>query len=811
MYSDSFIDVVDQVISHGVHKGILHLNSENESLSCNEIIIKNTNVINFGSCSYLGLEHDHRLKDGAKNAIDHFGTQFSSSRAYLSLGLYEKLETLFENIFDAHCIVTPTTTLGHFSNLPVLVQSKDAVITDQQAHSSIQMAVSLLKSNGIYTEIIRHSRLDILEERIKYLQNKHKKIWYLADGVYSMYGDCCQVEELYSLMDKFEKLNCYIDDAHGMSIYGEKGKGYVLNGRPIHSKMVVATSLAKAFATGGAVMVYPNKEMARKVRTCGGPLITSGPLQPANLGAAIECAKIHLSPEIYMMQDELHKKIKYTSDLLEEFKLPVLSGRNAAIFFVGVSLPKLGYNIVNRMLRKGYYVNLGIFPAVAMKNTGIRFTITRLHTHNQIYDLVKTLALEFAKALVEEGMFSDQIYKAFKIPFTENSFNYLTEKSEVKDELILYHYKSVYEVDTTEWNEIFNDQGTFDWNGMLVLENTFIKHDQPENNWSFDYIIIKNQTGKIVVATFITTTLWKDDMLSPAKISEKVEQLRANQPYYLTSKVTSTGSLLSEGNHLFIDRNSNQWKNALLLLIEKMQELQVQYKANCLVIRDFHCQDNELISFFIDNDFIKIQMPDTNIIEAVTGNTVESFYQGLSRRSQQHFREDVRKHIDKFKVIINSNPTPEDVSKWYQLYLNVKNNSLELNTFLLPEKLFTNLAENTNWETIVLKLKADSDSTCDEAVCVVWCYKTPHVYVPMIMGINYGFNSIYNIYRQALFQIVMRAGELDKQKIYFGFGASVEKKKLGAKQVPTYAFMQYKDGYNLEVLSGLTQASNLEI
>ena len=805
MQNDSFNDIIDQVISHGVNKGILHLYSENKSIECTNITVNGKAVINFGSCSYLGLEHDRRLKDGAQSAVERFGTQFSSSRAYLSLSLYKELENLFGEIFSANCIVTPTTTLGHLANLPVLVGDKDAIIIDQQVHSSVQMALSLLKVKGVYTEIVRHNRTDLLEERITRLHSKFKKIWYMADGVYSMFGDDCDVENLYYLMNKYEKFHCYIDDAHGMSIYGSNGEGYVLNNRKIHPKMNVATSLAKAFATGGAVMIYSNKEMARRVRTCGGPLITSGPLQPANLGAAIACAKIHLTSEIQLLQKELYSKIEFANGLLEKFGLPIISKGKAPIFFVGVSLPKLGYNLVKRLMDKGYYVNLGIFPAVPMKNTGIRFTITRLHTNEQIYDMIKTLASEFPKALLEEGMEVAQIYKAFKKPFTEKFFiaqpaylnaNYAS--------LRLSHYKTIRDVEVNQWNKLFESKGTFDWNGMLLLEKSFTENDAPENNWSFDYIIIRDDSEKVIVATFITTTLWKDDMLSPAKVSETVEELRADQPYYLTSIVTSTGSPLSEGEHLFINKNSAQWKNALLLLIEKMHELQVKYKANNLVIRDFHCQDDELTSFFIDNDFVKIQMPDTNIIEAVTFNTIESFYEGLSKRSQQHFREDVRKHINKFDVSIISNPSQEDLDKWYKLYLNIKNNSLELNTFILPEKLFIQLAENKNWETIVLKLKPDYHCAYDEAVCVVWCYRTADVYIPMIIGIDYAFNRIYKVYRQALFQIVMRAVELNKQKIFLGLAASVEKKKLGAVQIATYGFMQYKDGYNLEILAGLT-------
>ena len=98
--TNSFYDVIDQIVTHGVIKGILHLHNEDESFHGNSILLKGNKVVNFGSCSYLGLEFDERLKNGAKQAIDDYGTQFSESRAYVSLGLYDELESLFENIFE---------------------------------------------------------------------------------------------------------------------------------------------------------------------------------------------------------------------------------------------------------------------------------------------------------------------------------------------------------------------------------------------------------------------------------------------------------------------------------------------------------------------------------------------------------------------------------------------------------------------------------------------------------------------------------------------------------------------------------------
>lgn len=809
--TNSFYDIVYQIIMDGVHKEILHLHNEDEYLQGNSIILSGREVINFGSCSYLGLEFDQRLKEAAKQAIDRYGTQFSESRAYVSLGLYEELESLFRDIFGAFCVVTPTTSLGHIANIPVLINDGDAVIMDQQVHNSVQTAVSLLKASGrVYIELLRHNRMDLIEDKVKLLRSKHSKIWYLADGIYSMYGDGCPIDNVYELMNKYSELHFYVDDAHGMSIYGKHGRGFTLDKRTMHPKMVMATSLAKAFATGGAVMVYPNPELARKIRTCEGPLITSGPMQPSALGAAVASAKIHLSNEIYEMQQELHDKIRYTGLQLKKYGLPVVSQSNASVFFIGVSLPKLGYNLVKRMLNRGYYLNLGIFPAVPMKNTGIRFTITRLHTFSQIESMINAMANEFPKALKEEGMTLEQIYKAFKMPALEESMLDKAVKSVINQSLSLqlYHYQSIEEVDMVEWDGLFEGKGTFDWEGLKTLELTFNGNELPEDNWAFDYILIKDNFGKVIIATFLTTSLWKDDMLSPTGISAQVEERRLEDPYYLTSKVISTGSLLTEGEHLYIDKISPLWRDALQLLFEQVSLLQEKNEASHIVLRDFQDIDEELDALMVDNGFYRISMPDTHIADISSWNNKQEFYGKLSKRSRQHFREDVRKHEHKFDEEIANTATEEKVDYWYRLYLNVKHHSLELNTFTLSNEVFFKLLENKHWEVLVLTLKKEYlVHVNNHPVCMVFSYKTNNTYAPMLIGLDYRYNKEYKVYRQALYQLIIRAKVLDKQKVYLGFSATAEKKKVGAMPIKVYAYMQNKDSYNLEVLARMNANS----
>jgi len=801
---NAIIETTDQIISDGVRRGILHLYTDDRQIDGNEIMLKGKPVLNFGSCSYLGLEFDKRLKEGSKAAIDKYGTQFSESRAYVSIQLYKELEEMFFRLFDAHCVITPTTTLGHIANIPVLMSSHDALITDQLVHNSVNIAVKLLAGAGTHIEVVRHNRMDLLEERIKLLRNKYHKVWYLADGIYSMFGDTAPMNDICQLLDKYPCFHLYIDDAHGMSIHGKNGRGSVLDQRPFHPKMVLATSLAKAFATGGAVMVYPNKEMARKVRTCGGPLITSGPLQPAQLGAAIAAAGIHLSDEIYSLQEDLQERIKFANLMLKKYRLPVIAENNEAVFFVGVHLPKVGYNMVRRMLDAGYYVNLGIFPAVPMKNTGIRFTITRLHTFGQIEQMIRTMAEELSKALEEEGVTYEDIYKAFKIPTPEQRMLDKEVASVINQALSLkvYQYKSIHDIEKHEWDSLFTNKGTFDWNGLDLLEKTFSNNETPENNWKFDYIIIKDiVTGQPVIATFLTTALWKDDMLSPAGISESVEARRQNDPYYLTSKVTSTGSLLTEGEHVFIDRTSPHWKDAMQLLFDKIGALQEKYNSNSIVLRDFPQVDDDMEGFFIDNGFFKISMPDNNVISEMPWNNPEEFYSNLSKCSKAHFRKQVKRYMEKFEVTIENTRTESDIDLWYTLYENVKNNSLDLNTFTLPKKLFTNITNNTTWEVLSLRLSPDNEKDLKKTVAVVFSYIAGNNYIPMIIGLDYSCNKEYKVYRQALYQVVMRAKTLGKKTVQLGFSAAIEKKKVGAVNRPTYAFVQTRDNYNAQALA----------
>ncbi|HEU4791808.1 MAG TPA: aminotransferase class I/II-fold pyridoxal phosphate-dependent enzyme, partial [Flavobacterium sp.] len=498
---NNFIDTVDEVLSVAKKEGVLHLYAEDKILTGRTIQIKGKEMFHFGTTGYLGLEQDIRLKEAAIAAIHNYGTQFPLSKSYISHPLYSELESKVEQMYGIPPIITKNSTLGHLAIIPTLIRDEDAVIMDHQVHWSVQNACQLLKLRGIPVEMIRHSNLDMLEDKIKQLISKCNKIWYMADGVYSMFGDYAPIPELLALTQKYPQLNLYFDDVHGMSWRGNNGTGFVFDAiKELPENCIVVSTLSKTFGASGATVFCKNQKLRDKIKNFGGPLTFSAQLEPASVAAAIASANIHLTPEITKKQNDLADKIAYFNQLLSQRNLPIISKNDSPVFFLGMGTPVTSYNFVHRLFKEGFFLNLGIYPAVPIKNTGIRITLS---SHNQMQDikaLAETMEYHFPKALEETNNSENKIRQAFGIDSKK------TEKiSESKEqELFIEEKNTIQDIEKTEWDQYMGKQNIFDWEGLVYLEKTFGQHPDPTNQWNYYYYTIKDKKDNIILKTFFT-------------------------------------------------------------------------------------------------------------------------------------------------------------------------------------------------------------------------------------------------------------------------------------------------------------------
>lgn len=794
---NKMIRTVYDHIQSGIDRDVLHLKSTPLGIVDGRVLrINDETLLNFSSYSYLGLEIDPRIKEGGVSAIRKYGSQFGSSRAFVALDIYDEVEDLLSQIFETPVIVAPSTTLAHQAALPVLIGDNDVIILDQQVHASVKTSVDMLKSKGTTVELLRHNRMDMLEDRIKILKSKYDRIWYMCDGVYSMYGDFAPVKYLEQLMIDHDQFHVYIDDAHGMSWTGKNGKGYVLDQISHHPQMVLISSLNKAFAGAGGVIATVSKQWYKEIKTCGGTLIFSTPIQPPMLGVDIASSKIHLSEEITELQNYFKRRIHFCQTRLKELGLPDIS-QDSPVFYIATGTPKVTFNLVKKMINSGYYMSPAIFPAVGSMQSGIRFCLNVNHSLNDIDNMLHTMDEHYQNSFREEGADLAKLSRYFPA-LKDQTFPTTIEPA--KNELNLFEYRSITEIDRSIWNEIFEGKGSFDWDGLKFLENIYANQAKKEECWDFYYFIIKDANNKVVLATFFTSTLAKEDTFSKKSKSFVIEQQRIHDPYFLTSKILTMGSMLTEGNHLYLDSESAVWEKSMSELLLAVLNLKNKISANQLILRDFD-HNEKIQSYLLSEGYIKVDLPNANIIDKkyLQWSSDEEFKQLISSNDRRKLKP-VFDHQTCFKVSFVNRLSPEELDEWYELYLNIQNNALELNTFPIPKALIEMAVLHPNWEAMRISIRAEHNNGVEKVVAFGLTYKSDRSYSPMVLGIDYDFVESHGVYRQAIFQLVKRASQENIDRIYMGFTADIEKGRFGAVQEGRVAYALIDDTYTMQVI-----------
>ena len=793
-----FLDTVDEVFTYAKNLKILHLNAEGSSFDGRHIQVNGKKLKHFGTTGYLGLEQDQRLKDAAIEAIQNYGTQFPLSKSYISHPLYAELEHLLNQIYEQPVVISKNATLAHMAAIPVLVEDRDAILLDHQVHWSVQDAAKRLKLRGVKIELVRHNRLDLLEKKIQEISSKVNHIWYMADGVYSMYGDYSPVEQLMELSKKYKQLHLYFDDVHGMSWKGKMGRGFVYDQLfPLSKKVVVIATLSKTFGANGSFIVCGDIEKQQKIKTFGGPLTFSAQLDPASVGAAIAAAKIHLSTDIIQLQNKLQKKISLFKGLIKQYQLPLVDENDSPVFFLATGVPETGYQLTKALMKEGFYVNMGLFPAVPSKNIGLRITLSNHNHATDIKSLARSLKKLYPVIMNQTGNTYDKLNRAFQKKFT-------VEKSEKKNlKYSIQTYSSIQEIDKNLWDRHFQGEALLNWEGFKFLEKSFTKNKLPENNWEFLYIKVFNSQKELIALAAFTISIWKDDLLAKPQVSELIEQQRKANPYQFTSKVLSLGSLFTDGLPLKVLDQENQ-AEIFHFLLDQLDLIMEEKAIEQIVLRDFEVS-NAYQKVFQSQGYIPIQMPDLCIINKLAWKSEEEYLQRLSKKSRKHFKKDIEAYQRLVTIEIVSKVNQEQLEILYQLYQNVKEKNLDLNTFLYPKKVFEHMNISQAWEFILLypkeKMKGSSDP-----IGVMFCFKgNKPSYVPSLVGLNYEFNHQYQTYRQLLYESIKRAGTLNYKNVDFGISASFEKRKLGAEVLPQMAYIQAKNNFKLDYIESQIQ------
>lgn len=151
-----------------------------------------------------------------------------------------------------------------------------------------------------------------------------------------------------------------------------------------------------------------------RVKSCGKGFIFSIQMPPSAVASTVAACKIHLSNEIVGLQTSLKEKIDYFNRRALELGLLLMHLEQSPVFFIGVGDVNVGYDMVLRLKKAGFFINIAVFPAVPVNKTGLRITIANALTINDIEELLLTITENLPDCLQRHGSSFEKIKKIFR-------------------------------------------------------------------------------------------------------------------------------------------------------------------------------------------------------------------------------------------------------------------------------------------------------------------------------------------------------------------------------------------------------------
>ena len=340
--------------------------------------------IMLGSNNYLGLTGDDRVKQGARDALDHYGTGLTGSR-FLNgtIDLHLELERELSEWLGTEAALVFTT--GHQANvgtLGTILAPGDTVIVDSGDHASILDGCILSRAK---LRAFRHNRLDRLERTLEKAAGDGGGVLVVVDGVFSMEGDVAPLPEIVDLCARFGA-RLMVDEAHALGVLGARGAGTAeLFGVEDRVDLRMAT-FSKSLASCGGVIAGP-ADVIEYLRISSRPFMFTASGVPAAVGAALAAVRICRSPEGADLFARVLDNARYLHRGLTDLGFAVVAPTTLSdgsqivtpVVPVVVGDDWKAVFLWKALYEAGVFVNVAIHPAVPPAGALLRTSVMATH------------------------------------------------------------------------------------------------------------------------------------------------------------------------------------------------------------------------------------------------------------------------------------------------------------------------------------------------------------------------------------------------------------------------------------------------
>jgi 5-aminolevulinate synthase len=344
-------------------------------------------VVVWCSNDYLGMGQHPKVLAAMHEAIDTTGagsggTRNISGTTHYHVELEAELASLHGKdgalLFTSGFVSNDTTLATLAKILPGLI-----VFSDAYNHASM---IEGIRHGGMEKRIFKHNDMADLEAKLREAEPSAPKL-IAFESVYSMDGDFGNVEAICDLAEKYGALT-YIDEVHGVGLYGQQGAGVAARDGQMHRIDIVEGTLAKAFGVMGGY-IAASHELIDCIRSFAPGFIFTTSLAPA-IAAGVLASVRHLK-ESDAERELLQARAALLKRLMADAGLPVMDSPSHIVpVFVGdAALCKAVSDSL--LYDHGIYVQPVNYPTVPRGTERLRFTPSPAHSEAMLYDLVRAL------------------------------------------------------------------------------------------------------------------------------------------------------------------------------------------------------------------------------------------------------------------------------------------------------------------------------------------------------------------------------------------------------------------------------------
>ena len=384
---DELQTTLDEIRTAGLYKHERELASPQSA----HVRSNGAEVLNFCANNYLGLADHPVIVDAAKKALDEWGFGMASVRFIcgtqtrhtdlerrITAFLHTEATILYSSCFDANG--------GVFE---VLLDERDAVISDELNHASIIDGIRLCKATRYR---YRNRDMADLEAQLVSARDARRRL-VVTDGVFSMDGYFAPLDEICALAERHDAL-VMVDDSHAVGFIGATGAGTPERSGVQDRVDIVTGTLGKALGGASGGYVSARAEIVELLRQRSRPYLFSNAVAPAVVAGSL--AALELVAGSGEQRAALSRNTEVFRRRMADEGFDVLPGEHP-IVPVMFGDAALAARIADVMLGEGVYVIAFSYPVVPKGKARIRVQLSAAHSEADVETCVRAFVAARAK------------------------------------------------------------------------------------------------------------------------------------------------------------------------------------------------------------------------------------------------------------------------------------------------------------------------------------------------------------------------------------------------------------------------------